>query len=229
MQNMSLILFIVSVSLTFLSGLAVYILVSLNWYKFNSYRYAFVKSSAIYNKQKVRKSYIDDLLKSFKNIVIYFACCSLLNLFGIITFIYSFIAKINTAITWYQLMCFLAFAIFVYIAISTAIQVGDIKKWKVSNESISQDYLIENTIKKDTEIMQMNLPKNELKLIAFSGRRRISFYIKLSKNFETKSFEDQQEEIYNKLILDFENTKFENGTIININMFKAIFSKYEII
>lgn len=75
----------------------------------------------------------------------------------------------------------------------------------------------------------MKLFKNELKLVVLLGRRRISFYIKLFKNFEIKFFEDQQEEIYNKLILDFENIKFENGIIININMFKVIFSKYEII
>lgn len=47
---MFLILFIVFVLLIFLSGLVVYILVFLNWYKFNSYCYVFVKLLVIYNK-----------------------------------------------------------------------------------------------------------------------------------------------------------------------------------
>lgn len=229
MENSSLILFIISVSLTFLSGLAIYVFVSLNWYKFNSYRYAFVKSSIIYNELKVRESYIVNLLKSFSFIALYFALCSILNLFGIISFIYAFIAKINSAVTWYQIACFIAFILFVYLSISTAIQIKDIKKWKVTNSSVSKVYLIENTIKKDTEIKQLSLPKDELRLIAFSGKRRISFYVKLSKNFETKPFESQQEEIYNKLIFDFHNTKFENGADLDMNMLKSIFNKYEII
>ncbi|WP_029513236.1 MAG0920 family protein [Mycoplasmopsis primatum] len=223
-------LFIISLTLTFVSGIGLYILVSLNWYKTIFYRATFVKNYCINNEKRVRDFYIKNIVKNITFITFLTATLSFLNIFSIVAFIYLFASKQNSIITYYHLIGFVTFGVMLYLTITNAMMIAKLKEWSISNIKLPKANYIENDINWNLKgIKQISFMEDELRVITTLGKKSINMSIRISKNFEDKTDNEKQKEIYEKLIFDFDNTKWANGEDIDINSFQAIFSKYNIV